>query len=81
MILKFRITVCNYSVEPSIQNHNRVLDSFVSTQLFPDATSFFICPVTKLSPKGHGVLGGHEINKVRTAVFAIHHMRRAGRAN
>ena len=32
-ILAFRITVCNYSVEPIIQNHNRVLDPVVSTRL------------------------------------------------
>ena len=33
VILECRITVCNYYVEPSIKNHNRVLGMFVSTRL------------------------------------------------
>ena len=33
VILKCRIT--NYSVEPSIQNHNKIPGLFVSTQLLP----------------------------------------------
>ena len=38
VILECRIIVCNYSVEPSIQIHNRVLGSLVSTWLLPDST-------------------------------------------
>ena len=38
VILKCRITLYNYLVEPSIQNHNQGPGLFVSTQLLPDST-------------------------------------------
>ena len=48
-VLDCRITVCNNSVEPNIQNHNQVLTSFVSTHLLPDSSqnrlAFFTCSV------------------------------------